>query len=259
MGQALVISGGFFDNERFVNRLAYLIGGLAIFILLFSGIDYVVQNQFHIEKINIVGNPKHITQSQLSFIAKNRLHGTFFTLDIDALQYEFRQVPWVKDVTVSRDFPDSITVKINEYDAIARFGDDGLIAQDGKVFNGADDNPLLPVFYTDSSNIMAALKDYKIIQPLLQQNNVTLQKLYLGGTGITKLYLSNNLLVTICGSDITAAWQTLTKYWGQLYQLNPNLTTVNMCYKNALAINSVSSAKINASGLVKSEGNKKGK
>jgi cell division protein FtsQ len=226
------------DNIKFVNRLAYLIGAFAVFIIFASTVLYILQNWFTIDRISIKGNTAHITREQLSYIAKNRLRGTFFTLDINRLQREFLQIPWVQSVTVNREFPDTITVYINEYEAVARFGEDGLVSGSGNIFTGADDSTTLPIFNGYANQIPQFLNDYNVLKPFAQSKNINLARLDLSGSGITKLYFSNNLEVVICALDISRGIQILSKYWDKLYQLNPNLTYINMCYKNAVAINS---------------------
>jgi cell division protein FtsQ len=230
---------GLLDNVKAMNRFSFLVGGIAVFILIFSLVYYIVENHFLIERINIVGNTTHITEKQLEYIARNKLHGTFFTLNISELQHAFRQVPWVKQVSVTRRFPDTLTVSIIEYSAIARLGDFGLIAPDGRVFSGADANIALPVFYVSQSQISNTLQYYKILQPLLNAESVSLVNLVAKDPGITKFSLSNGLQVIICGADFTSGIATLSKYWTRLYTLNAKLQYINMCYNNALAINAI--------------------
>lgn len=228
------------DNTKFVNRLAYLIGGLAVFIILFSSMIYIVQNWFCVLHVTITGNINHITEMQLSNVAKNNLRGTMFTLDIDELQAEFRQIPWVKSVTVTRSFPDSITVNVTEYDAIAHFGDNGFfIAEDGRVFYGAINDPALPTFYVPEQKIPDIVSLYKAGTDIFKKRDISLNKIYWLGVGITKIEFSNKLQVIICGLDVINKLTVLDKYWDQLYKLNPGLDSVNMCYKNAVAINAI--------------------
>lgn len=226
------------DNTKVVNRLAYLIGAFSVFIVLASIVLHVLQNWFTIDRIKIKGNTTHITHEQLAYIAKNRLRGTFFTLDINSLQREFLQIPWVQSVTVTRDFPDTITVNVNEYDAIARFGDEGLISSSGRIFSGANDSTTLPTFNGQANQALKFLNDYTALQPLLHSKNISLLRLDITNWGTTRVFFSNELAVIICTLDITAQIDTLAKYWDQLYQINPALNYINMCYKNGVAINS---------------------
>lgn len=232
------------DNIKVVNRLAYLIGAFAVFIIFASCVLYILQNWFKIERITIKGNTTHITQEQLSYIAKNRLRGTFFTLDINRLQREFLQIPWVQSVTVNREFPDAITVFVNEYEAIARLGDESLVSGSGKIFIGADDSITLPTFNGAEAQIPQFLNDYAVLKPFLQSKNISLTRLDLSGSGTTKVFFSNNLEVVICALDISSGVKILSKYWEKLYGLNPNLIYINMCYKNAVAINASKSSEI---------------
>ncbi len=227
------------DNIKFLNRLSYLIGALAICIIIISGIDYLVQHKFKVEHIIIEGNLQSSTAVQFADIAQHRLHGTLFTLDIDGLQQEFRKIQWVKNVTVERKFPNTVKINIEEYQAFARFGDMGLLSVDGVIFNGADDDSNLPIFDADRDQLGELFGDYKILQPFLRQHNINLVSLTLIDGGIIKVGFSNNLSIVICGNNLMAGITLLGQYWERLYALNPNLSYVNLCYRNAMAISQV--------------------
>lgn len=229
-----------FYNAKFINRLAYLIGAVAVFLLLFSGVIYVVENLFRVEHITVTGNINRVTKDQLLGVARDDLHGTMFTLNIDELQYEFKKIPWVKNVSVSRTFPDSITVHILEYDAVAHYGTDGdFVSPTGQVFLGVINDPTLPTFYGPTAMVPELLKIYNAAGTLFTTQNVKITILNWVGEGIVKAKFSNNLDVVICGPNFKDKLTTLSKYWQQLYALNPGLSYVNMCYKDAVAINAI--------------------
>lgn len=226
-----------FDNVKFLNRLSYLIGTLAIFILIFSCFDYIVENCFRIDKVVIEGDFKNIAPEQLSILAKNQLHGTLFTLDVDSLQKKFKRIPWVKQVIISRKFPDLVNITIVEYIALGKFGEDSILSVDGKVFHGVDNNPNLPSFYADDTQTELLINNYNLLLPIFNQHNIFLKKMSLINGDILKLYLSNNLQVTICGNEFSRKFTLLNRFWDKLYQIKPSLSYVNMCYKNGIAIN----------------------
>lgn len=227
-----------FYNAKFINRLAYLIGAVAVFLLLFSCVVYVVENLFRVEHITVTGNINRVTKDQLLSVARDDLHGTMFTLNIDELQYEFKKIPWVKSVSVSRTFPDSITVNILEYDAVAHYGTDGdFVSPAGQVFLGVINDPTLPIFYGPTANVPDLLKIYNAAETLFTTQNVKITTLNWIAGGIVKAKFSNSLNVVICGPNFKDKLKTLSKYWQQLYTLNPGLSYVNMCYKDAVAIN----------------------
>lgn len=229
-----------FYNAKFINRLAYLVGAIAVFVLLFSCILYVVENKFKVEHITVTGNINRVTKDQLLGVARDDLHGTMFTLNIDELQYEFKKIPWVKSVSVSRTFPDSITVNILEYDAIAHYGTDGdFVSPNGQVFFGVINDPSLPTFYGPTQNVPDLLKIYNASGALFTPQNIKIITLKWIGEGVVKATFSNNLNVVICGPNFKDKLVSLSKYWEALYIINPGLEYVNMCYKDAVAINAI--------------------
>lgn len=230
-----------FDNAKFNNRLAYLINFASVLILIFCAVHYVVRNWFTVNRVIIEGDIYHVTPVQLTYIAQNRLHGTFFTLDIVGLKAAFQEIPWVDEVNVKRHFPHTIIVHINEYKALAKIGDEDMLAENGEIFDGADDELNLPVFYVSAAKANIALAKYRQIESVLVQHGDSLTKLWLTSPLITKFSTKNNLTVEICSSDLTDGLSRLDLYWNKLYLLNPKLNSINLCYKNALAINYESS------------------
>jgi cell division protein FtsQ len=232
------MTGVNFSNIKLNNRIAYLLNTVSVVILLGCLITVIVRHFFTVDKIIINGELHHITPVQLSYVAHNRLHGTFFTLDISELKAEFAALPWVRHVSLKRHFPHTIEVSIEEYKAVARLGGDDLLAEDGEIFDGADNNPLLPTFYIATPDTAMVLAKYQQIQTVLAKHHDTVAKLWLLTPKITRFTTRNNLAITICDNDLTAKLGILNNYWDRIYALNPKLISVNLCYKNALAINS---------------------
>ena len=231
-------AGASFNNVKFNNRLAYLINVVSVIIILFSCTHYAVRHWFMVNKIIITGDFLHITPVQLSYIAHNKLHGTFFTLDISGLKVEFLEIPWVRQVSLKRHFPHTIEVKLLEYKVLARVGEDALLAENGEVFDGAADDLTLPIFYVDIPHIGLALSKYSQIQLVLKKHSDSLLKLWVNSPRVTSFTTAKNLQVTICAENLSFKLAQLDQYLDKLYVLNPSLTSINLCYKNALAINS---------------------
>jgi cell division protein FtsQ len=66
------------------------------------------------------------------------LQGSFFLLDLDALERRAREVPWVGQVEVRRVWPDTVVFSIEELEPIAQWGDQQLISANGEVFDRPD-------------------------------------------------------------------------------------------------------------------------
>jgi cell division protein FtsQ len=224
-------------NIKLVNRLTYLIGVVSVVVLFISLGIYITDRWFCIERITISGDLLHTDQLQLDYIAKHRLKGTFFTLNINNVQEKFSQIPWVKSVVVKRVFPDALNIKITEYTPLARFNDDKFLSDEGQIFSGsANQNLNLPIVYGKDQQIPEIIKLYDNLKPFFASGPVKLSKLYYIGPGLTQMYLSNNLDVVVCGTEVAARLGVLLTYLPRLYQILPKISYVNMCYKDALAI-----------------------
>jgi cell division protein FtsQ len=225
-----------FNNIQLNNRIAYLINTLSISLLLLSGIYFAIHHWFNVQKIIIEGDIKHVTPTQLTYVANNKLHGTFFTLNIEELKEQFEELPWVKSVVLERQFPHTIIVHLNEYKAVARVGDEDLLASDGKVFDGADDDMSLPILYVDASDAVDYWAKYNQIESIAAKHNAHITSLRVSDSRIIVAETSTNVKITFCEQNLAGKLLELDKYWEQLYSISPKLSSINFCYKNAVAI-----------------------
>jgi len=58
----------------------------------------------------------------------------FFNLDIATIQKEVEALPWVDKAYVRRVWPESISVHLEEHSAVARWGREGLVSDNFKLF-----------------------------------------------------------------------------------------------------------------------------
>ena len=228
------------SNIKFIHRLSFLIGVLSVLMIIAGVGIYITNRWFRIERIVITGNMHHVSKAELEHAAKYELNGTFFTLNLNRVEQVFKQIPWVRNVIVERDFPDGINIKITENIALARWNDNSFISSDGYIFAGNEtiNNEKLPIIYAENKQVADVIKLYNSLTPVFSQRNITLDKLYYVGTGLTKLNLSNNLQVVVCGTQVAKRLTMLFDYLPKLYAISPNLNYVNMCYKGAVAISS---------------------
>lgn len=225
-----------FENVKFTNRLAFLTGAAAVLILTISLIYYAANNWFRINRIIIRGNISNVTYQDISNMVRNRLTGTFFTLDIEHIQKQLEQISWVKNVHVSRKFPDTININILEYTAIANLGNGKLLSAERLVFNGEDHDGTLPRFDVPVSQLANGLKVYNITNSFATEHKLLIKSMAYNGVGLTKLGFSNGMSVTICGDNVHSSLDILARYWEQLYKIESHIAVVNLCYKDALAI-----------------------
>lgn len=219
-------------NQR-ITFLCYLLS--AIFLVI-AACFFIANNMFRVDKIIIKGDVSKVTKTQLEYVANNKLHGTFFTLNISELQSQFKMLPRVKDVTVERVFPHTIIVKFTEYNAIARVGSVDLLADNNEVFDGADDNESLPILNVEPDKAVWAYQQYLLINKVLNEHDMNIKSIRSDNSRVLYIGTSNGKELVICTQNLSKILDKLDAYWSDLVQINPSFTYMNFCYNNSVAI-----------------------
>ena len=87
-----------------------------------------------IKHVRVEGEFHQLAPDRLEAIVTDTVRGGFFNVNVDVIQKVLLKDPWVYQVTVRRNWPDSLTVQVVEQTAIAQWGRLGLINPDGKLF-----------------------------------------------------------------------------------------------------------------------------
>ncbi|MDD3267021.1 MAG: FtsQ-type POTRA domain-containing protein [Burkholderiales bacterium] len=223
------------NNIQLNNRIAFLANMISIMLCVISIGYYIVTNWFKIDRIIIDGNMKHITSSELENIANNKLHGTFFTLNIAELQDKFDELVWVQHVSVQRVFPNKIVVKLQEYDPVAKIDGIGILSRDGQVFNAVDSESL-PLFMVKLNNVQEAYQIYSKIKPIVEKHSDEILSLKMDNPRVLEIKTKNHLNVVFCQQNLDDKIKNLDIYWDKLNEILPGVNSINFCYKDAVAI-----------------------
>ncbi len=87
-----------------------------------------------VRSIRIAGEFEHVTREVLRAAISESLQAGFYGIDVSAVRRAARRLPWVRDVTVQRIWPDSVNITVTERRAVARWNGDGLLENDASLF-----------------------------------------------------------------------------------------------------------------------------
>ncbi|BCO29259.1 cell division protein FtsQ [Rhodoferax lithotrophicus] len=169
---------------KLMNRVASALFGLLALMLVGVVLAWVMRlPMFNIRGVSVVGDVVHYNALTLKANVIPRLHGTFFTLDVEAARQVFEDMPWVRQAVVRRDFPNRLLVQLQEHQAVAYWGAEGdsrLVNSYGEVFDAnlgeleKDDLPRLNGPEGQSAQVLAM---HRTLQPLLTPMDLTLDQL----------------------------------------------------------------------------------
>ncbi|OOE66867.1 cell division protein FtsQ [Salinivibrio sp. IB868] len=120
--------------------LAFLVGVITLMLLgLIRVIDWMSdEQQLPLSQLVMEGDQTHVSAAQ---VRKAVLSGgdlkSFMLQDVDRIQTHIEALPWVKQVAVRKQWPDTLKVHITEYQASAIWNGQKLLTPDGDVFDGA--------------------------------------------------------------------------------------------------------------------------
>lgn len=100
---------------------------------------------FALREVRIDSELKHVTRHQIENVVRRELKGNFLTVDLAATRAAFQRLPWVRSVSVRREWPSGLGVAFEEHVPLARWANTALVNTHGEVFRAAYDGEL-PVF-----------------------------------------------------------------------------------------------------------------
>ncbi|MDR2173522.1 MAG: cell division protein FtsQ/DivIB [Burkholderiales bacterium] len=129
-------------DPKTMNAVALTLVILSTSALLWAaGHWFVRQPSFAFRQV-VVHDLNRADPAHVAAVIRRELRGTFFTMDLDGAQRALRQVPWVRNAGLHREWPDRLEVSIEEFEPFANWNEKALVARDGAVFVAPYDGDL---------------------------------------------------------------------------------------------------------------------
>jgi cell division protein FtsQ len=117
---------------------------LALVLCVASSISWLLRHPvFSIQSITVRGNVTHSNPVMLRANVVPQLTGNFFTLNLIQARHAFEQIPWIRSALVRREFPNRLSVTLDEFQPVAQWGGEGdgkFLSLEGAIFEvNADD------------------------------------------------------------------------------------------------------------------------
>lgn len=87
-----------------------------------------------VEEIHVFGELKFINTDDIKAKVKASVTGGYFTVDMNLIREVLLQEPWIKAVTLRRQWPAGLEVSIEERTPIAYWNKDAYLSEDGEAF-----------------------------------------------------------------------------------------------------------------------------
>jgi cell division protein FtsQ len=190
---------------RLMNGAASVLFALVGLALLAAGMQWLARAPWlSIRVIQLEGDLQRNSVATIRANAAPRLAGNFLSIDLDKARAAFESVPWVRQATLRRIWPDRLAVRLAEHRPVALWqGEDGnerLVNEFGEVFEAnvgdVEDDDLASFSGPEGSSVqMLAL--YRRLAPLFAATGLQVQSLHLSGRGSWRAELDSGASVDI--------------------------------------------------------------
>lgn len=239
------------QDIKMLNATANTLFGLVALALISACLWWVAQRPyFALKVIRVEGAEqaqlRHINPLTVRSAALARIKGNFFTANLNTVRQAFESVPWVRKATVGREWPNQLTVTLEEHTPLGTWGEDGrLLSAKGDVFIAnlaeAEEDVELLAFNGPAGSEKEVVARWQDLNAWFAPMNVTTEALYLSGRYAWTVKLSNGVTVELGreknSTTLKERVDRLVGIYPQLLsRLQDRIENIDMRYPNGLAL-----------------------
>lgn len=178
-------------------------------------------------------------EKQLRAVVEARTLAGFFSTDVEAIRGALEALPWVRVASIRRVWPDRLHITVYEQTAVARWGEDALLNEDGEVFKPPRESfpPGLPRLSGPANSAPVLLTRFGAIDERLAHAGRRLAGLELNARRAINLRLDNGIELALGREDNDARLSRfLNIYRRELAPRAEAVKYVDMRYTNGGAV-----------------------
>ena len=225
------------DSAERLNRIADLLLALAALLALYGALHFALRLPlFPLREVLLTQPPSLVRADQVAALIQREVRGNFFTVDLVALRAAFAKLPWVRDVSLRRSWPDRIEVTLEEHVPLARWGDSALVNHHGEVFNAAYDGAL-PLLIGPAGSAKEMAIQYEYFRRSLAPIGKTPQELQVTARRAWQIKLDDGTTLELGREALEARLaRFVAAYKGALDPLSGKVEQVDLRYANGFAV-----------------------
>lgn len=160
--------------------------------------------------------------------------------DVHAIANDLRRLDWVAQAEVRRRWPDRLWIGIELRTPVARWGEERLIAADGRLMDldlPAAESARLPLLSGEPSDAPLVMRRFRLISKLLRPLGVEVVELRVDASRGWRMRLSNGIRVEFGSGDVgERVRRFLALYAGELHQRAALVEVVDLRYADGAAV-----------------------
>ncbi|TFH88095.1 FtsQ-type POTRA domain-containing protein [Billgrantia azerbaijanica] len=193
-----------------------------------------------IERVSIRGELTHVTahylRSQLAPLVQG---GTWLSVSLPELRERVREIGWLAEVRVSREWPYALTFELVEQEPVARWNDDRLLNPEGEPFDPRPVAPPagLPDLAGPAGSGAEVLGYHERLSSRFSELGLSISQLRLEARGAWRFQFDDGIWVMLGRNDREARLARLAAAWRrQLGTQMSHIRYIDLRYPNGVAV-----------------------
>lgn len=190
-----------------------------------------------VERVIFSGDTDRVPPAALQALADGirRASASGPAVGMESVREAARRVPWVREASVRRRFPDAIEITVQAHDAVARWGDQALVSSRGEVF-AARTSAKLPLFTGPDAKAALMVGAYPAIAKALAPVGSPVAEMRLSRRGGWQVVLESGLDLELGRGDPQPRLERFAAIWPQLAERNVEPKHADLRHANGFAL-----------------------
>lgn len=226
------------DNAPLLRGIAGALFAFSAVAALYGATYYTTHlpGLFPLHSVRLEEVPQQVDARQVMQVVRSEANGNFFTVDLDKLRGSLEHLPWVRNVSIRREFPDSLVVRMEEHQALARWNGSSLVNKQGEVFSATTDKEL-PAFSGQDGTAAEVTQQYVQFSQQLGSLNLKVTQLYLSPRHAWQMKLSNGMVLELGREEMQQRLARFVEvYPYSLASMHGSVKYVDLRYRNGFAV-----------------------
>lgn len=194
-----------------------------------------------IARVSISGDLNYVSASYLQRELAPLVRGhTWLSLDLPTLRDQARHIQWLREVKVSREWPNALRFELYEQDPVAWWNDDALLNSRGQPFLPgpvSDFGRRLPDLGGPEGSGHEVLAYYDSLRQTLSDLGLTITQLRLEPRGAWRFQINDGVWVILGRTDLDARLARFIAAWRrQLGEQASQMRYIDLRYPNGVSV-----------------------
>lgn len=216
-----------------ITTISLLIGFVWVWNVLQKDSTYPIRT------VRFVGTYHHLKPKELEQAASPYVATGFFAVNSNALQRSINKIPWIYSTEVYRRWPDTLEIRFQEQQAVARWEETAVMNVHGEIFEPESESipATLPSFYGELAQAKSILDSYFALEKIVQKETLRIKEIHVSPSDSWTVVFRNDLTVKLGRKDQQRRMRRLMEsYHGVFKSKLHAVESVDLRYPSGMAV-----------------------